>query len=206
MTYTISGNYVAACSCAVICGCAVDAQPRDAQGGTECRGAAVFHINEGNLDDLDLSGVDFAFYNLFPSHLTAGDWKVGLVVDSGASDEQAGALERLVSGREGGPFGELAQFFGEYLGMERAGVSLTDGETPGFRVEGRSEVSFEALKGMDGTPTTIKNAMFGFAPEYQVGKSTGSSDAFGLSFNGDYGERADFVFSSEEEGAVHGRV
>ncbi|MFD0573840.1 DUF1326 domain-containing protein [Kitasatospora gansuensis] len=70
MTYTISGNYLAACSCAVVCGCSVDAQPRDPRGGTECCGTAVFHINEGRLDDTDLGGVDFAFYNEFPSHLT----------------------------------------------------------------------------------------------------------------------------------------
>src|SRR6266511_4299164 len=48
-----------------------------------------------NLDDTDVSGVNVALYNLFPSNLTAGNWKVGLVIDDGASDEQASALERI---------------------------------------------------------------------------------------------------------------
>ncbi|GAB2864464.1 hypothetical protein GCM10027074_34750 [Streptomyces deserti] len=39
------------------------------------------------------------------------------------SDEQADALERILSGREGGPFGQLTQFYGEYLGMERSPMS-----------------------------------------------------------------------------------
>lgn len=207
MTYSISGHYVASCSCAVVCGCSVDAQPRDAQGGTECRGTAVFHIADGRLDDVDLSGVDFAFYNWFPSHLTAGGWKVGVVVDTDASEEQAAAVVRILSGEEGGPFGELAQFIGEFVGTERAAVSLTDGEHPGLSVAGHTELSYQPLLGADGTPTTVKNAMFGFAPEYGIGSATGRSDAFGLSFEPAYGEAADFVFASEQEaGAVKGRV
>ncbi|GAP47100.1 DUF1326 domain-containing protein [Streptomyces azureus] len=207
MSWTISGTYVAGCSCAVLCSCPYDGQPRNAEGGTDCLGTAVFHVAGGNLDDVDLSGVDFAFYNHFPSNLTSGNWKVGLVVDSAASDEQANALERILSGREGGPFGQLSQFYGEYLGMERAKVSLTDGERPGLRVEGRTELSYEPLTGPDGSSTKIKNAMFGFAPEFEVGRSSGRSDAFGLSYEASYGETADYVFSSEEtEGASQGRA
>lgn len=207
MSWTISGTYVAGCSCAVLCSCPYDGQPRNAEGETDCLGTAVFHVADGNLDDVDLSGVDFAFYNYFPSNLTSGNWKVGLVVDSAASGDQANALERILSGREGGPFGQLSQFYGEYLGMERAKVSLTDGERPGLRVEGRTELSYEPLTGPDGSSTKIKNAMFGFAPEFEVGRSSGRSDAFGLSYEASYGETADYVFSSEEtEGASQGRA
>ncbi|WP_338785435.1 DUF1326 domain-containing protein [Streptomyces sp. DG1A-41] len=207
MSWTISGTYVAGCSCAVLCSCPYDGQPRNAEGETDCLGTAVFHVADGNLDDVDLSGVDFAFYNHFPSNLTSGNWKVGLVVDSAASGDQANALERILSGREGGPFGQLSQFYGEYLGMERAKVSLTDGERPGLRVEGRTELSYEPLTGPDGSSTKIKNAMFGFAPEFEVGRSSGRSDAFGLSYEASYGETADYVFSSEEtEGASQGRA
>ncbi|MBT2459365.1 DUF1326 domain-containing protein [Streptomyces sp. ISL-86] len=202
MTYSISGHYVVSCSCAVICGCSVDAQPRDARGGTECRGTAVFHIADGRLDDVDLSGVDFAFYNHFPSNLTAGDWKVGVVIDTGATDTQADAVGRILSGQEGGPFGELAQFIGEFLGTERGPVSLSDGEHPGLTVEGHTQLSYEPLRGADGAPTTVKNALFGFAPEYGIGRTTGTSDAFGLSYEPGYGEEADFVFASEQEAGV----
>jgi hypothetical protein len=151
--------------------------------------------------------VDFAFYNHFPSNLSSGNWKVGLVVDSAASDEQAGALERILSGREGGPFGQLSQFYGEYLGMERGGVSLSDGDRAGLTVEGRTELSYEPLTGPDGSATKIKNAMFGFAPEFEVGRTTGRSEAFGLTYEAAYGETAEYVFSSEEaEGAAQGRA
>ncbi|WP_251070146.1 DUF1326 domain-containing protein [Streptomyces sp. ISL-96] len=207
MTWSISGNYLAGCSCVMVCGCAVDAKPRDAQGREQCLGMVAFHVAEGRLDELDLSGVDFALYNHFPSNLTSGDWKVGIVVDEGASDQQAAAIERILSGREGGAFGELSQFFGEYRGMERASVSLSDGEKPSLSVGGKTELAFEPLTGPDGKPTTVKNALFGFAPEYVVGRASGRSDAFGLSFEAAYGERADYAFSSEApEGAPAGRV
>jgi len=207
MTWSISGSYVAGCSCAVLCSCPYDGLPRDAKGGTECLGTAVFHVADGHLDDLDLSGVDFAFYNHFPSNLSSGNWKVGVVVDSAAADEQAEALERILSGREGGPFGQLSQFYGDYLGMERASVALTDGEKPGFTVEGRTELTYEPLTGPDGSPTKIRNALFGFASEFEVGRTAGRSDAFGLTYDAAYGERAEYVFSSEEaEGAGAGRV
>ncbi|MGV9889279.1 DUF1326 domain-containing protein [Streptomyces sp. NPDC003395] len=203
MGWTISGNYVAGCSCAVLCGCPYDGPPMDKHGNIGCLGSAVFHVAEGHLDDVDLAGVDFAFYNEFPSNLSSGGWKVGLIVDSGASDEQAQALERILSGREGGPFGALSEFYGEYLGMERAAVSVQEDGKPVVKVEGHTELSYEPLKGPDGTPTTVRNAMFGFAPEFGVGTTTGTSDAFGLRYEASYGESAHYVFSSEEgEGAA----
>jgi hypothetical protein len=205
MSYSISGTYVASCSCAMVCGCPMDASPKDSKGGSECRSATVFHVDDGQLGDVDLSGTDFALYAMFPANLTSGGWTVGIVVDNGASDEQAQAIERIMSGQEGGPFGELAQFIGTYRGMERAGVRLTDGNKPGLIVDGHSEVQYEPSLGLDGTATTVKNAMFGFAPEYTVGRTNGRSDAFGLTFDAAYGESAEFVYSSEEKGTVRAR-
>lgn len=206
MAWRISGTYVASCSCSLICPCPVDGPPTGPGGSTECRGVAVFHIAQGSLDDADLSGVNFAFYNFWPANLSAGNWKVGVVVDEGASDQQAQALERILSGQEGGVFGELAGLITEYAGMERAAVSFSDGDTPSGSVAGKSEFRFEPARGVDGTPTTVKNAAFGFAPEYRVGKTSGRSDGFGLSFEPAYGEHADFEFTSEAPAEVRGRA
>ena len=204
MAYTIAGTYVAACNCKLVCPCPVDGPPTGAN--DECIGSAVFAIRRGNLDDVDLSGVNFAFYNHFPSNLSAGNWKVGIVVDEGASDEQAQALERIVSGQEGGPFGEFAALVGDYLGMERAGVTFSDGDTGSGEVAGKTRFSFEGFRGLDGSPTTERNAMFGFAPEFRIGRASGQSNAFGLSFDASYGEMAEFEFSTEAEAATKPRA
>lgn len=156
----------------------------------------MFRVREGSLDDTELSGTSFAFANLFPSNLTSGNWKFGVVVDESASDEQAQALERILHGDEGGPFAEFAPLFGEWLGVERARVSFSNGDTPSATV-GKADMRFEPLEGPAGGHTTVKNAMYGFAPEFRVGRGPGSSNWFGLDFEGVYGETADFEFASE---------
>lgn len=205
MAWRMTGTYVANCSCQLICPCPTDNPPTGP--GGECRGVAIFHIREGSLDDTDLAGATFAFVNLFPSNLTAGNWKVGIVVDEGASDDQAGALERILHGDEGGPFAEFAGFFGEWLGVQRASVAFSNGDTPSGAVGESVKFAFEPLPAPGGGHTTVKGAMFGFAPEYRIGKAPGHSDLFGLDFDGVYGETADFEFASEmAEEAPKGRV
>ena len=201
MGYRIAGTYVAVCNCVPLCPCPVDGVPTAPEG--ECMGALAFQIDEGNLDGTDLSGANVALYNLFPSNLTSGNWKIGIVVDDGASDAQAQALERIFSGQEGGPFGDFVPLIGEFLGMDRATVRVLDGR---LTVGDRTDVTFEAFTGPDGSPTTVKGAMFGFAPEYAVGKGSGSSNSFGLSFTARYGESAKYEFSSEAAGTVHPRA
>jgi len=203
VAYRIAGRYVAVCNCSLICPCPVDGPPT-ADGG-ECLGVAIFDIREGNLDGTDLAGVKFGLFNKFPSNLTSGNWTIGIVVDEQASDEQANAVERIISGQEGGPFGEFVPLIGEYKGMERAGITLSNGTGS---IAGKSEFTYEQLKGADGSPTTVHAAMFGFAPEYRIGKSTARSDGFGLSFDvsGSYGESADYEFSTAEVGEVHPRA
>jgi hypothetical protein len=206
MTWRIAGTYVASCSCKLICPCPVDGPPVNPDGGTECTGAALFHVAQGDSDGVDLSGVNFAFYNYWPARLSAGNWKVGLVVDDAASEQQAQALERILSGQEGGMFAELAQLISEYLGMERAPVSFSDGETPSGAVAGRTELQFEPRRGVDGSPVSVQNAAFAFAPQYRIGTSTGRSDAFGMVFDPSYGESAEFEYSSEAPAEVRGRA
>jgi hypothetical protein len=201
MAYTIKGTYVASCNCVGLCPCPVDGTPATENG--ECKGAAAFAITEGNLDDTDLAGVNFALYNFFPANITSGNWKVGIVVDDGASTEQAAAIERIISGEEGGPFGEFKPLIGDYVGMERATVDVSDGSV---KVAGRSEWTFEPFTGPDGSPTVVRGAMFAFAPEYEVGRTTGHSEAFGLEFDSSYGEHAEFVYSTEMPEAVHPRA
>jgi hypothetical protein len=191
MAYRIAGTYVAACNCELLCACPVDGPPTG-EGG-ECRGVAVFSIREGNLDGTDLSGVNVALWNYFPSNISSGNWTVGIVVDESASDEQARAAERIISGQEGGAFAEFAPLMGQYQGMERGRVSLSDSS---ISVGGRGDARFEALTGPDGSETTVSNAMFGFAPVFKVGKTSGRIRA-DREVDAKYGESADFEYSSE---------
>jgi hypothetical protein len=205
MAWKMSGTYIASCHCALICPCPADGPPTGPNG--ECKGLGVFQIADGKLDDVDLSGLNLALVNFFPSNLTAGNWKVGVVLSDSASDEQLDAVDKIMRGQKGGPFEMFASLYGEYLGTERGAVEFSGGDTPSASVDG-SSCSFEPLPGPEGSDsqTTVKNAAFGFAEEFRVGRGPGKVNVMGIEFDGVYGETADYEFASEqEEGAPVGR-
>jgi hypothetical protein len=115
------------------------------------------------------------------------------VVDEGASEEQAQAAERILSGQEGGPFADFAPLIGTYQGMERGTLSLS-GRT--VSAGDRGEATFEPFTGPDGSETTVSNAMFGFAPTFRIGRASGRIRA-DREVEARYGEEADFEFTSE---------
>jgi hypothetical protein len=192
MAYRLAGTYVAHCDCKQVCACAVDGPPTGRDG--QCRGLLVHEVRDGNLDGTDLSGVLVAMAYMAPSNISAGNLKVGIVVGNEASDEQAEALGRIFKGDAGGMFGDFQPLFGEWLGVERADISFSGGEEPSARI-GDVEVNFTAFRGGDGGVTTVSNAMFGFAPVFTLGQSSGTSGLFGDSFEADYGEAAEFEYS-----------
>jgi hypothetical protein len=52
----------------------------------------------------------------------------------------------------------------------------------------------------------VKNAMFGFAPEFRIGRGPGRSESFGITYEPVYGESADYEFASEGGEPVRGRA
>ena len=147
MAWQMSGTYVANCNCQLICPCPVDAPPTGPDG--QCRGVAVFHVREGGLDDTDLSGTTFAFCNLFPANLTAGNWKVGIVVDEAASEAQTAALERILHGEEGGPFEDSPACSASGWVLARQGHLLRRGHAE--RDRRRDELHLRAAGGANGS-------------------------------------------------------
>ena len=193
MSYRIAGTYVLNCNCELLCPCGVDGPPTSKDG--HCRGAQVMHISEGNKDGVDLANIDFGWVYELPGNVTSGGWTSALIVDPSASDDQVQALEDILQGKDGGPFAEFAPLIATWKPTERAPVKFTAGKEPKGAI-GKSSFSFQPLVGADGNPTTIKNAMLGFAPEYEVGKGTGTIDTAGITFEPVYGEHAQYEFAS----------
>jgi hypothetical protein len=194
LAYRLAGTYVLHCNCHLLCPCSIDGPPTSPDG--ECDASGVWHVESGSSDGTDLSGVDFALYFHAPSNLSAGNWRVGLIVDEGASDDQAQALERIVSGQEGGPFAEFVPLIGEVQPPRRAHVTFSDGDAPSGAVEGETEIRFEPSRGVDGAPTTMSNAPLAFAPIYSIGKGSGRGQAIRGSYEPVYGESAAFEYAS----------
>ena len=199
MAWKLKGRYVSSCSCRNVCPCPTSSAPPDnPDGTTNCWGVGVFDVREGNMDGVDLSGIRWGLYVNFPDVVSSGNWRVGAVVNESATDEQVKALTEILSGQQGGPFGDMAPLIGEFAGIERGSVSYSDS---GGSI-GATSFTYEPLRGQDGNPTTVKNAAFGFAPEFQIGTSSGTIDVFGHTAPASYGEAADFEYSD----TIHERV
>jgi hypothetical protein len=58
--------------------------------------------------------------------MTDGNWKLALVVDDQATDEQLEKLGAVFGGQLGGPMEALAPLVGEMLGVERMRIEVTE--------------------------------------------------------------------------------
>ena len=194
MAYMLKGTYTGLCNCKLVCPCNVDGPPTGK--GDQCHGLIVYEVRQGNLDDTDLAGVSFALGYFIPSNPSAGNWELEGVIDDGASQEQADALDRILSGQEGGPFADFAPLIGKYSGMQQGQIEVSDGDAPSVSVSGIGDLSTEFFKDSQGTATTMSNAMFGFAPVLRLGKSSGRFTVFGETWDASYAEGAEYEYSS----------
>jgi hypothetical protein len=124
MAWSIRGRYFENCSCDMPCPCTVSL---DAGADTErCHAVLIFHVDTGQVDEVDVSDLTVVAVADSPQVMTDGDWKLGLVVDDRASDEQLQKLGAVFGGQRGGPMEALAPLVGEMLGVERMRIDITE--------------------------------------------------------------------------------
>jgi hypothetical protein len=101
MAFQIQGRYFENCSCEVVCPCTASfALGADYD---RCQVILVFHVDSGELDGTDVSGLTVAALADTPKVMSDGGWRLGVVIDEAASGEQAEALGAVFSGAAGGP-------------------------------------------------------------------------------------------------------
>jgi hypothetical protein len=124
MAWNISGSYIETCSCELMCPCNMSMD----HGATYdyCRVTLVFNIREGEVDGTDVSGRKVAAIADTPKVMTEGNWRLGIFIDDGASDEQADKLTAVFGGQMGGPMAALGPLVGEMLGVERAPIEVVE--------------------------------------------------------------------------------
>src|SRR5690348_7335537 len=91
-----------------------------------CRVVLVFNVAEGEVEGTDVSGRTVAVIADTPKVMTEGNWKLGMFIDDGASDDQVAKLSGVFGGQLGGPMGGLAPLVGEVLGVERAPITVVE--------------------------------------------------------------------------------
>ena len=91
-----------------------------------CRVTLAFNIREGDIEGTDIAGRKVVLIADTPKVMTEGNWRLGVYIDDGASDEQFDKLVKVFGGQLGGPMGALAPLVGEVVGVERAAIEFDD--------------------------------------------------------------------------------
>jgi hypothetical protein len=73
--------------------------PADAE---RCRLVLVFHVDSGEVEGVEVSGLSVAVLVDAPQIMADGNWRVGMLMDAAASQEQAEKLGAVFSGQLGG--------------------------------------------------------------------------------------------------------
>jgi hypothetical protein len=122
MSWSLNGSYVETCSCELMCPCNLSMD----HGATYdfCRVAVVYDIREGEIDGTEIGALTVALIADTPKVMTEGNWRLGVFIDDGASDEQAEKLGQVFSGQLGGPMAALASLVSETLGIVRAPIEV----------------------------------------------------------------------------------
>jgi hypothetical protein len=187
MAWKLDGTYFETCSCDVICPCTASMS----LGATHerCRVTLVFHVVDGNVDGTDVSGLTVAAVADTPKVMTEGNWRLGVIIDEAASDEQAEKLGAVFGGQLGGPMAAVGPLIGENLGLERAPIEVQEdglrhsvriGDTIDFEIEDVVPFGVES-----GEPARLVGIFHPAGSELTVAKATRSSiNAFGIEYDG----------------------
>jgi hypothetical protein len=186
MAWKLEGTYFENCSCDTICPCAWSGLTAKAT-KDRCKAMLAFHIDRGAVDGVDVSDLSFALVVDSPPVMSDGGWKLGVVMDEAASEDQATALGRVLGGELGGPPAMLGPLIGEMLGIERAPADWRQSEgTFSVRFGDLIDVEVEAFTAGEMTePVRLTNVFHPANTTLTVSPATKSRvDAFGISFHG----------------------
>jgi hypothetical protein len=157
-----------------------------------CRVTLVFNIREGEVEGTDIAGLKVAAIADTPKVMTDGNWKLGVFIDSNASDDQAEKLTKVFTGQLGGPMAGLVPLVGEVLGIERAEIDIQDdgvrhsvrvGDSIDFEIEDIVPFGVET-----GEPVRFQGMFHPVASDLTIAEATRSRiNAFGIEYEGKTG-------------------
>lgn len=161
MAYELEGKLLEVCTCNVLCPCWVGEDP---DGGT-CTGVLSWHVDRGTVDGTDVSGRTITILTFIPGNILAGNWRVVVYVDDGATDEQQQALLDVWTGKLGGPVADLSQLVGEVVAVERQPVTFqVEGAAGRLAIGNAIEAELEPFVGATGQPTALHDTVFTTIP------------------------------------------
>ncbi len=186
MAWNLEGTYFENCSCDTICPCTWSGLTAHAT-NARCLAMLAFHIDQGDIEGVDVSGLTFALVVDSPPVMSDGGWKLGVVVDAAANEQQGGALGRVLGGELGGPPAMLGPLIGEMAGIEQAPAEWRESDgTFSLRFGDLIDVEVETYKaGGLPDPVRLTNVFHPASSTLTLSPATKSKvDVFGIRFDG----------------------
>lgn len=185
MSWKLEGTYFENCNCTWVCPCSVSSLTAPST-GDRCQVVLVYHVDSGEVDGTDVSGLTFAIVADTPKQMTDGNWNLGLIIDEAASDEQHQKLAGAASGQMGGPPAALGPLIGKVLGVEKAPIDYSnDGLKHRVRIGDDIEIAVEdwVPQGLD-RPTKLDGVFHPSGSVITIAKPTSTRiKAFGMEFH-----------------------
>jgi hypothetical protein len=199
MPWNLTGSYFETCSCDVICPCTASLS----LGATRdrCNVVLVFNVKSGEVDGTDVSGLAVAAVCDTPKVMSDGNWRLGVVIDAAASDEQAEKLGGVFSGALGGPMEALGPLIGENLGVQRLPIEVEeDGLKHSVRIGDEIDFEIEDVVpfGVEsGEPAKVTGIFHPVGSELTISRATRSQvNAFGIQYEGRSGfSKSEFAWA-----------
>ena len=198
MAWNLEGTYFESCSCEVPCPCTASL---DLGADLDyCRVVLAFNLERGDVDGVDVGGTGVAMVADTPKVMSEGGWKIGLVIDEGASDEQAEALTQVFSGALGGPPAALGPLLGEFLGVERAPIEFNEeGLTHAVKIGDAVDIEIEDIVsfGTEGDPVQLTNIFHPVASTLTIARAKRANvNLMGVEYEGRGGfSKSDFAWA-----------
>lgn len=181
MSWNLEGTYFENCNCDVVCPCAATGfvHPGDDE---RCQVVFAFHVDRGDVDGVDVSDRNVVLVVDAPGQMTDGNWRVGVMLDDRASEEQAQALGGVFGGQKGGPMAAVAPLIGEMLGIESAPIEYSDdGIRHRLTVDDRIDIEVEDFAGEDSQAVRLDGFAHPVSSTLALARATRSRvAAFGL--------------------------
>ena len=198
MSWRLEGTYFENCNCNAVCPCAASGFAVAAD-NERCLVVLAFHVDSGEIDGIDVSGLSYAVVVDAPGAMGEGGWRLGLLMDDAASSEQAEALAAVASGSRGGAPAGFNPLVGEVIGMENAPMEYADdGRRHSIRIGELVDIEVEDFE-VEGLGTTVvANVPHPVNSTLALSRATRSRvRAFGLEFDnvGKNGHSAPFAWA-----------
>jgi hypothetical protein len=172
--WRLAGEFIVSCNCDW-CPCAISlGRARPSEG--HCYSWFAFRVDAGHAGDLALGDLSLALLLEVPGRMAEGNYALGLFLDERASEPQRAALERIFTGRAGGPPGWWSLVVATYLGARVVPIRYeADGTRRRVSIPKVLDGVIEAEIGVDrASPVRISNLGYWLGPEVSLARGTRS--------------------------------